>query len=64
MTYKGYDLRPTLDLRVAVYAHGKVQFVAETVGKAKRWVTAYRNGVTWAVVAKLEQDKLLAALTS
>jgi hypothetical protein len=60
--YKGYDLRLTQDGRVCAVLNGKPEYVAQTGGEAKRWVTGYRDGVTWAVVAKLEQDALRASV--
>jgi hypothetical protein len=63
MTYRGYDLRFTQDGRVAVHQSGRLQYVAKTMGQAKRWVNGYKDGVTWAVVEKLAQDKLRALLS-
>lgn len=51
-TFKGYELVPADD-GVEVYdprTPAKPMYVAADVTRAKRWVSAYRDGVTWAVL--------------
>lgn len=52
-TYKHYQFNKTAD-GVAVFDPrwpAKPVYVAADVARAKRWVAAFRDGVTWAVLA-------------
>ena len=52
-SYKSYDLAPCLDGKVAVidprFHASRPLHVADDLGKAKRWVSAYRDGTQWAL---------------
>lgn len=51
--YKSYTLAPRLDGTVAVidprFHTSRPLHVADDLPKAKRWVSAYRNGAQWAL---------------
>lgn len=52
-TYKSYDLAPCLDGTVAVidprFHASRPLHIAADLPKAKRWVSAYRDGAQWAL---------------
>jgi hypothetical protein len=66
MNYKGYTIEKTGNewFPYNVNLRGEREYSAVTLGQAKKWVDAYRQGVTWAVLEKLEQDKTRKALTA
>jgi hypothetical protein len=50
-TYKGYQFSKTADgIEVFHPRQPKPIYVAADAAAAKRWVNAYRDGVTWAAI--------------